>query len=123
MNEDDIDAFLDVADVNKDGEISQNEFLNAAMGFEQLTSEQNLQAAFKLFDEDGDDQISPKELAQTLSFVDGMNLEKAKKIVQTYDKNEDGFLQYIEFKRMMIKDFQMDTNEANQKTVVITNNY
>lgn len=92
MNEEDIDNFLDLADVNKDGEISQNEFLNAAMGFEQLTSEQNLKGAFKLFDEDGDDQISPKELAQTLSFVDGMNLEKAQKIVSTYDKNGDGYL-------------------------------
>ena len=92
MNEEDIDNFLDLADVNKDGEISQNEFLNAAMGFEQLTSEQNLKGAFKLFDEDGDDQISPKELAQTLSFVDGMSLEKAQKIVSTYDKNGDGYL-------------------------------
>jgi len=34
MNDDDLNQFLDLADVNGDGEISQNEFLNAAMSFE-----------------------------------------------------------------------------------------
>jgi len=104
MNDDDLNQFLDLADVNGDGEISQNEFLNAAMSFEQLTSDVNLKQAFKLFDEDNDGQISPKELAQTLSFVEGMDEKKAVKIVEQYDKNSDGYLQYDEFKDMMIND-------------------
>ena len=104
MNETDLNQFLDLADVNGDGEISQNEFLKAAMSFEQLTSDENFKQAFKLFDENGDNRISPEELAQTLSFVQGMNKEKAIKIVAQYDQNGDGYLQYDEFKEMMTKD-------------------
>ena len=81
MNDDDLNQFLDLADVNGDGEISQNEFLNAAMSFEQLTSDENLKQAFKLFDGNGDGAISPAELAQTLSFVEGMDQKKATNIV------------------------------------------
>lgn len=84
------------------------------MGFEQLTSDANLKQAFKLFDENGDNQISPEELNQTLSFVEGMNLEKANQIIQVYDKNGDGYLQFDEFKKMMVKDFCENLPERDE---------
>lgn len=57
-----------------------------------------------MFDEDGDNNITPDELVNVLKFVDGMDLTIAKTIISRFDVNGDGTLQYNEFKQLMKDD-------------------
>ena len=53
---------MQAADVNSDGSIDYAEFVTAAMDMEKLLSEQNLEAAFKMFDADGNGSITAAAL-------------------------------------------------------------
>ena len=50
------------ADTNGDGNVDYSEFIAAAFDKVKLLTEPNLQKAFKIFDQDGDGNISPEEL-------------------------------------------------------------
>ena len=77
MTQEDIDDFVKLADTDGDGSISYNEFLTAVVTQEELQSESQLKQAFSLFDEDGDDNITPYELQKVLGFVNGMDRRMA----------------------------------------------
>jgi len=55
-------------DTDNSGFIDYSEFVVAAMNEGQLTSNEKLQAAFKMFDKDGSGIISPDEIKEVLSF-------------------------------------------------------
>lgn len=103
-SEEELDAFMEKADQNSDGQISYQEFLSAVIETEELTSDAQLKQAFTMFDQDGDGNITAEELVSVLHFVDGMDLALAKTIISKYDINKDGRLQFEELKRLMKQD-------------------
>ena len=53
---------MEELDVNNDGQIDFQEFLTAAIDKERVIHKENLEAAFKVFDADGNGSISVDEL-------------------------------------------------------------
>ena len=92
------------------GAISYSEFCVAAMFEKNLLSDSKLQAAFQMFDKDGDGVISLENFKSVLTFikdeaegeeeVDNYILEK---IIKQVDKDGDGKISYEDFQEMMFK--------------------
>ena len=59
---------FDSVDTDKSGFIDYSEFVVAAMAENQLTTNEKMQAAFKMFDKDGSGIISGDEIREVLSF-------------------------------------------------------
>jgi len=68
MSDEEVHAMFDSVDTDKSGFIDYSEFVVAAMAESQLTSNDKLQAAFKMFDKDGSGIISGDEIREVLSF-------------------------------------------------------
>lgn len=64
----------------------------------------DLTEAFKVFDEDGDGYISAKELQVVLGklgFSEGNEIGRVEKMITSVDRNQDGRVDFFEFKDMM----------------------
>ena len=59
---------FDSVDTDRSGFIDYSEFVVAAMNENQLTTNEKMQAAFKMFDKDGSGIISGDEIREVLSF-------------------------------------------------------
>ena len=62
IDEEDWGKMVNAMDTDGDGKIDYTEFITAAYNRELLLSQQNLQIAFKMFDQDGDGTLSMDEL-------------------------------------------------------------
>ena len=62
VDEEDWSKMVNAMDTDGDGKIDYTEFITAAYNREMLLSQQNLQIAFKIFDQDGNGQLSMDEL-------------------------------------------------------------
>ena len=62
IDEEDWDKMVNAMDTDGDGKIDYTEFITAAYNRELLLSQQNLQIAFKMFDQDGDGTLRMDEL-------------------------------------------------------------
>ena len=58
----DWEELVEHLDINGDGRIDYQEFITAAVNRVKLINDQNLATAFKMFDQDGNGQISTAEL-------------------------------------------------------------
>lgn len=66
-------------------------------------TEKNLKQAFDLFDLDANGYITPRELKHILGNKDQeIKDEEWEKLIEDFDKNGDGMINFDEFKRMMI---------------------
>ena len=94
---------FDSVDTDKSGFIDYSEFVVAAMNESELTTNEKLQAAFKMFDKDGSGIISPDEIKEVLSFGGTNQLSKQaiETIVKQVDDNGDGEISFEEFVEMM----------------------
>ena len=72
----------------------------ATSDYNKLLTDKNLQAAFNLFDDDGNGQITIEELQKLLNWEDD---EAWKEIVKEIDQDGDGEISFSEFKLMMGK--------------------
>ena len=64
----------------------------------------DLSEAFKVFDEDGDGYISAKELQIVLGKLglsEGNEIGRVEKMIFSVDQNQDGRVDFFEFKDMM----------------------
>lgn len=73
MSDEEIERMFRAVDSDNSGFIDYSEFVVAAMNEKQLTSNDKLQAAFKMFDKDGSGVISADEIKEVLGF--GGNLD------------------------------------------------
>ncbi|XP_047309637.1 calcium-binding protein CML42-like [Impatiens glandulifera] len=73
---------------------------------EEAQEESDLKEAFKVFDENGDGFISANELQAVLGklgFSEGSEIGHCKQMIVSVDRNNDGRVDFIEFKDMMHK--------------------
>lgn len=64
IDEEELMDMVKSVDLNGDGVIDYQEFITAAFDRQKTLSEQNLNATFKIFDSNGDGQISKDELKE-----------------------------------------------------------
>jgi calcium-dependent protein kinase len=73
MSDEEIERMFRSVDTDNSGFIDYSEFVVAAMNEKQLTTNEKLTAAFKMFDKDGSGVISADEIREVLGF--GGNLD------------------------------------------------
>ena len=105
MSDEEVEQMFNAVDSDKSGFIDYSEFVVAAMNENQLTTNDKLQAAFKMFDKDGSGVISPDEIKEVLSFggSNALNKSQLEAIVKQVDENGDGEISFEEFCDMMKK--------------------
>jgi calcium-dependent protein kinase len=104
---DDIDAEVDrimaQVDTDRSGEIDYSEFVAATLNRNQLLSRERLEAAFKVFDIDGNGTISADELKTILGRQKVYDDEMWAGIIREVDQNGDGVIDMREFCDMMLR--------------------
>ncbi|KAL3615828.1 hypothetical protein CASFOL_040122 [Castilleja foliolosa] len=73
-------------------------------GDDEEIDDSDLTEAFKVFDEDGDGYISVRELHVVLGKLglqEGMDLDRVEMMISSVDRNNDGRVDFLEFKDMM----------------------
>ena len=105
MSDEEVEQMFAAVDTDKSGFIDYSEFVVAAMNENQLTTNEKLAAAFKMFDKDGSGVISPDEIKEVLSFggTNALNTDTLNAIVKQVDENGDGEISFEEFVDMMKK--------------------
>ena len=89
-------------DLDNSSSVSYSEFAATAIAQKTISTEENLRAAFNLFDFNKDDKISTGDLYSVLSKNDqGFTMDKAQSLISKFDDDEDGFIDFPEFKKMM----------------------
>ena len=103
MSDEEVEAMFNAVDTDKSGFIDYSEFVVAALNENALTSNEKLQAAFKMFDKDGSGSISAEEIREVLSFggTNPLSKEAIDAIIKQVDENGDGDISYEEFVDMM----------------------
>ena len=93
---------MDQFDTNNSGFIDYSEFITACLKQEDIVNENNLMRAFKMFDADSSGKINIQELSEVLN-IGASESSAFKVLVQEIDKNQDGEIDFYEFKEMMLK--------------------
>ena len=104
IDEEDWDKMVNAMDTDGDGKIDYTEFITAAYNRELLLSQQNLQIAFKMFDQDGDGTLSMDELKSVFASgsASGKTEEVWQQIIASADTNKDGVIDFSEFESAMM---------------------
>jgi calcium-dependent protein kinase len=90
-------------DSDKSGFISYDEFIRGCIDKTKIITGDRLEQAFKMFDKNGDGNISAKELKLVLAKDSNMSNNIWKDIIKEVDINGDGEISLDEFKQMMMK--------------------
>jgi calcium-dependent protein kinase len=105
LSQEEVDAIFKRVNFRGTGAIDYSEFVVASMFEKNLLDDARLQAAFKMFDTDGDGFIDADNLKKVLKnfgeLMDGMDDYINNKIIKEFDHDGDGQISYEEFKRMM----------------------
>ncbi|KAI8012894.1 Calcium-dependent protein kinase 29 [Camellia lanceoleosa] len=113
LNETEIAALMDAADIDKNGTIDYIEFISATMHRHKLEKEEHLYKAFQYFDKDGNGFISREELRQAMTQY-GMGDEATiDEVLDDVDTDKDGNINYDEFVAMM----RRGTPDTNGKQI------
>ena len=109
--EDELQSIIKNVDFNQNGLIEYSEFVSAASNLKHLLTEKNLKQAFDLFDLDQNGEITPRELKHILGGKnEDLKDEEWEHLINDFDKNGDGMINFDEFKNMM---YQLHVNQKN----------
>ena len=95
-----VDRVLSEVSASNSGVLDYTQFLAATLDSLKVVTEQNLVTAFQLFDKNGDGRISVQELQEVLGVADKKLWSR---VVQEFDSNHDGFIDFEEFKRIFLQ--------------------
>lgn len=103
----------------KDSFISYEEFITGSMDRKNIITDKKLEAAFRLFDKNGDGFISPEEIKSVLGKRSKKDDNYWLEIVKEVDLNGDGEISLEEFKSLMLKvlDWTSVNKENEQEKV------
>ena len=102
------DTIFNSLDMDGSGKISYDEFLSAMINSQKVVTEERLKKAFKMFDKDNSGKLSVKEIRN----VFGGTEAQWKQVIDEVDLNNDGEVDFEEFKIMMIN---MDKNQIIER--------
>lgn len=94
-----IEEIFKSIDTDNSGVIDYTEFIAASIDKNTYMQEAKLKDAFKLFDSDGSGKISKEEITKILKSE--KDLDYINKLIDKYDTNKDGEIDYDEFLNMM----------------------
>ena len=97
--------FMDLVDVNKDGQINYSEFLMATYDFKKNLTRGMIESIFDIIDEDKNGTLSPDELKKFLNLKDNDPL--LVEIIHEADKNGDNLVSFDEFTRCIENIFDL----------------
>ncbi|GAA0186185.1 calmodulin-related [Lithospermum erythrorhizon] len=109
-NDDEIISMLSDVDINGDGSISLEELSQYGSALEPPTCHDELRETFNFFDADHDGKITAEELFSVFETIvgdGGCTLEECKRMIKSVDINEDGFVCFEDFCRMMDSQLQI----------------
>lgn len=99
-DDDDFSLIMNRLDLDGDGKIDYNEFLQAAISHQSLLNKQNIEQMFKLFDANSDGVISCAELKSVFS-SNSLKKESSdnfiREVMDEVDKNKDNLISFEEF--------------------------
>jgi len=103
MSDQEVEDMFNAVDTDRSGFIDYTEFVVAATSQKNLTSQEKLHAAFRMFDKDGSGIISADEIREVLCFggSNSLTTEAVDAIIKQVDENGDGEIQFEEFVAMM----------------------
>jgi calcium-dependent protein kinase len=101
INDEEVEKMFMMVDSDNSGYIDYSEFVVAAMNEKSLTTNDKLQAAFKMFDRDGSGVISADEIKEVLGFNGNLDKNAIDLIIKQVDENGDGEISFEEFVNMM----------------------
>lgn len=112
---DDIDNLLMELDTDGNGRIDYTEFIAASIDHKLYEQESLCKAAFKVFDLDMDGRISPQELSRVLNITflqEAFEQSTIESLLKEVDINQDGYIDFNEFMKMMMGDKHEQSPEA-----------
>eukprot|EP00891_Asterochloris_glomerata_P002436 jgi/Astpho2/2436/fgenesh1_pm.00044_%23_18_t len=111
IQDEDLQMLMAAADVDSSGSIDYEEFVAATVNLSKLEKEENFMQAFRTFDKDNSGYITSDEVESVLTSLGSSGLEDTKSLIEQYDSNHDGKIDYAEFVAMLRKD-----NDLQQAT-------
>ena len=107
IDEDVVENIIKSIDLDGNGVVDYNEFLNCTMNRDKILSKKNLQYAFNAFDKDGNGSISIDEIMSIFKKTSN-NVDKKvfEKMMKDADGNGDGAIEFEEFNSIMEKFFE-----------------
>lgn len=106
LSRSELEKMISKIDKNGNGSINYKDFKTMMqVQLEQKSTDDEIRQAFELFDKDKDGKISPIELKEVMQSL-GENLtdQDVKDMIAEADQNGDGYINFNEFKRMMLID-------------------
>lgn len=110
ISDEELNQLMKQIDTDNDGFISLEEFLDfhraseaVSPGGEVSPVHDPMRDAFQMFDKDGDSRISASELQSVLVSLGGKghSLEECKQMIESVDKDGDGYVDFMEFQELM----------------------
>ena len=101
LNEQELREIIKKLDADDNGRINYSEFLMVSMNREQLLTNERLEQAFKMFDKNGDNEVSVEELHSMFENVKGVDERMIERAMNEVDRKGKRSLKFNEFKIMM----------------------
>ncbi|CAG9322022.1 unnamed protein product [Blepharisma stoltei] len=98
----DVDRVMKEVDTDNNGYINYSEFLKATLDIRKVMSTENLKAAFRMFDKDGNGSISADELRKVLEGGASSSEQVWNDIIDQVDQNGDGEIDLQEFEDIVL---------------------
>lgn len=101
FNEKEIDEMIERVDADGSGDINYSEFVNTAMSMEKLLNDDRLEKTFRLFDRDGNNEVTVPEIKQLLDACKQVDEKMVTRAMKEVDRIGKGKLTFPEFKRFL----------------------
>lgn len=101
LNEQDLQDLMKKIDTDENGRINYSEFLMVSMNREQLLTNERLDQAFKMFDTNGDNEVSVDEVRAMFTNIKGVDDRMVERALSEIDRKGKENLKFAEFKAMI----------------------